>query len=61
MRLLIIQIADREDRRMRLRWETVAAWSEYCESGRHLTAAEADAWLSRLEAGEDAEPPDCHR
>ena len=29
--------------------------------GLHATAEEADVWLSRLEAGEDAEAPECHR
>ena len=26
----------------------------------HVTAEEADAWLAKLEAGEDADPPSCH-
>ncbi len=34
-----------------------AAWFEYQTTGHHVTAEEADAWLARLEAGEDAEPP----
>jgi hypothetical protein len=25
-----------------------------------VTAEEADAWLAKLEAGEDAKPPECH-
>jgi len=36
------------------------AWDEYQRTGLHLTLAEADAWLARLEAGEDVEPPACH-
>jgi len=36
------------------------AWGEYQRTGLHLTLAEADAWLARLEAGEDVEPPKCH-
>ncbi len=26
----------------------------------HLTEREADAWMARLEAGQDVEPPECH-
>ncbi len=60
MREAIEQYVDREERRERLRQDALAAWAEYQESGQHLTAAEADAWLVRLEAGEDLEPPAPH-
>ena len=36
------------------------AWNEYQATGLHVTQDEADAWLARLEAGKDAEPPACH-
>ena len=36
------------------------AWVEYQASGLHLTFEEADAWLAKLEAGEDVSPPECH-
>jgi len=51
---------EREERRERLRQDALAAWGEYAATGRHVTAVEADAWLARLEAGEDAEPPPSH-
>jgi predicted transcriptional regulator len=35
------------------------AWEAYQASGRYVTAEKADAWLARLEAGEDVEPPEC--
>lgn len=57
MREAIEQYVEREESRERLRQDALAAWSEYHASGQHLSAAEADAWLARLEAGEDAEPP----
>lgn len=60
MREAIEQYVDREERRHRLRREALAAWTEYEATGQHLTADEADMWLSRLEAGEDAEPPIPH-
>ena len=33
------------------------AWAVCKATGQHVTEGEADAWLSRLEAGADAEPP----
>ena len=53
----IEQYVEREERRERLRRDALAAWAEYQATGRHVTAEEADAWLARLEAGEDVEPP----
>ena len=35
----------------------LAAWEEYQATGQHLTGVEADAWLARLEAGDDVDPP----
>jgi predicted transcriptional regulator len=57
MREAIEQYVEREERREQLREDALAAWTEYQATGRHVTAEEADAWLARLEAGEDAEPP----
>jgi len=36
------------------------AWAEYQATGLHATAEETDSWLAKLEAGEDAEAPECH-
>jgi predicted transcriptional regulator len=44
-----------------LRQDTLAAWAEYQETGLHVTEQEMDDWLAKLEAGEDAPPPTCHR
>lgn len=60
MREAIEQYVEREEQRERLRQDALAAWREYQATGRHVTAAEADAWLARLEAGEDAAPPPPH-
>lgn len=60
MREAIQQYVDREEKREQLRQDALAAWSDFQASGIHLTAEEADAWLSRLEAGEDADAPECH-
>lgn len=37
-----------------------AGWDDYQRTGLHLTAAEADAWMARLESGHHAEAPECH-
>lgn len=44
-----------------LKKAAMTAWDHYRKTGLHLTAAEADAWLRRLQAGECVEPPPCHR
>lgn len=40
--------------------DALRAWDEYQQTGLHLTLEEADAWLAKLEAGEDADPPKWH-
>jgi len=60
MREAIVQYVTREEQRESARQDALRAWAEYQSSGLHVTAEEADAWLARLEAGEDVEPPPCH-
>ena len=36
------------------------AWQEYQATGKHVTHDEADAWLAKLETGEEAAAPECH-
>jgi predicted transcriptional regulator len=60
MREAIEQYVEREERREQFRQDALTAWAEYQATGQHVTAEEADAWLARLESGEDAEPPACH-
>jgi len=50
----------REERRETCKQDALRAWDDYQHTGLHLTAEEADAWLAKLEAGDDAEPPQCH-
>ena len=54
------QYVDREEKREAFRQDGIRAWNEYQATGLHATAAEADAWLAKLEAGQDVEPPECH-
>ena len=60
MREAIEQYVEREEKREQLRQDALAAWNHYQTTGLHATAEEADAWLAKLEAGEDAEAPECH-
>ena len=52
--------SNRETKREKLRQEVIAAWNHYQSTGLHLTEEEMDDWLRKLEAGEDAEIPECH-
>jgi predicted transcriptional regulator len=56
MRKVVEQYAERAE----MRQSTHAAWTAYRATGLHATAEEADAWLAKLEAGEDAQTPGCH-
>jgi predicted transcriptional regulator len=60
MREAIAQYVEREEKREAFKQDALRAWDEYQQTGLHLTLEEADAWLAKLEAGEDAEPPKCH-
>jgi len=48
-------------RREQLLQDALATWNDYQTTGLHVTGKEADAWMEKLEAGEDADPPECHR
>ena len=60
MKEAIEQYVDREEKREKVRLDVMATWEHYQETGLHLTAQEADAWLEKLAAGEDADVPECH-
>jgi predicted transcriptional regulator len=61
LREAVEEYVGREEKREKLRQDALAAWTHYQETGLYATAKEADAWLAKLEAGEDAEAPECHR
>lgn len=60
LREAVEQYVEREEKREQLRQDAQAAWAHYQATGLHATAEEADTWLAKLEAGEDAAPPQCH-
>ncbi len=70
MREAVEQYVEREEKRESFRQAGLAAWAAYQETGLHVAAKEADAWLAGLEAGtrepgtrepgKDADVPECH-
>lgn len=59
MREAIEEYVEREEKREQFRRDALAAWVDYENTGLHVTAEEADAWLAKLEAGKAAVPPKC--
>jgi predicted transcriptional regulator len=49
MREAITQYVEREEKREAFRQDALKAWEEYRITGLHVSADEADAWLSQLE------------
>ena len=60
MRETIRQYVEREEKREAFRQDAINASNEYQATGLYVTMAEADAWLAKLEAGKDADPPERH-
>lgn len=60
MREAIAQYVEREEKREAFKQDALRAWEDYQLTGLHLTIEEADDWLAKLEAGEDALLPKCH-
>ena len=60
MREAIQQYVEREEKLEAFRQDGIRAWNDYQATGLHVTLEEADAWLGKLEAGQDVESPECH-
>jgi predicted transcriptional regulator len=60
LREAVAQFVEREEKREAFRQAGLQAWQEYQATGKHVTHDEADAWLAKLEAGEEAAAPECH-
>lgn len=56
----ICEYVEREEKREVFRQDGIRAWNEYEATGLHVTLEEADAWLAKLEDGQDAALPACH-
>jgi len=61
MREAIAQYVEREEKREAYLRDAQNAWDDFQRTGLHITAEEADEWLAQLAAGNDVEPPECHR
>ena len=61
MRQAIQDYVEREEKRETFKQDARRAWEDYQRNGLHLTAAEADEWLAKLELGDNAELPTCHK
>lgn len=57
----IEQYVNREEQRSQFHQDALEAWDHYRATGLHLTAEEADSWLEKLQAGDRAKAPECHR
>lgn len=60
MREAIVQYVEREEARESLRQEALASWSEYQETGRHLTGQEVRDWLDSWGTENEKAAPECH-
>ena len=60
LREAVAQYLEREERRLALRAETLAALEEFTSSGLHLTAAEVDRWLESWGSDKETLAPACH-
>ena len=56
----INEYVEREEKREAFRQDGIRAWEEYQATGLHVPHNETDAWLAKLEQGQDVEPPACH-
>jgi predicted transcriptional regulator len=54
----IREFVSREEARAEVNRDTVERWEEYKATGKYVSEEAADAWLARLEAGEDVDPPE---
>jgi predicted transcriptional regulator len=60
LREAVAQFVEREEKHEEFRQAGLKAWSDYQESGLHVSHSEADEWLGKLEAGEAVAAPECH-
>lgn len=60
MREAISQYVEREEKRERLRRETVAAWEAFQATGLHATAEEVERWLASWGTEDELPAPECH-
>lgn len=57
----IREYVEREESRQSAWEDAMKAWENFRATGMHATEEEMEAWFDQLEAGNDVEPPACHR
>ena len=57
----ITEYINREEKRSQYLRDGQAAWQHYQETGLHLTAEEAEAWISTWGTENEQDAPPCHR
>jgi len=55
-----IKIGDQLKVRESFKQEALSSWTDYQETGKHLTGGEIRDWLSTWGTGEEAEVSECH-
>jgi len=50
----------REEKREAFKQEALQAWATYQETGRHLTAKQANDWLATWGTDDEGPTPECH-
>ena len=60
LRQAVSQFVGREEAREAFRSAGLQAWDQYQVTGLHVMHDDADSWLARLQAGEDAAVPQSH-
>jgi predicted transcriptional regulator len=61
MREAIAQYVARDEARESFKQEALASWTQYQETGRHLTGKETRAWLNTWGTAAETKPPKCHK
>ena len=56
----IQQYVEREEARESFKQEALASWTDYKETGRHLTGQEVRTWLNTWGADNERAMPECH-
>ncbi len=60
MREAIRDYVEREEKKESFKQEAIASWTEYKETGQHLTGQEIYAWLDTWGTDKETGVPECH-
>lgn len=60
MREAIHEYVEREEARESFHREATESWTEYQETGKHLTGLEIRSWLAKWGTADEQAVPECH-